>query len=131
MDNNKAEKEKYIKLNFLKKVWYCISKFEKYPEMAALGVGKAISYFSCLILLFSIIYTLIITFYINNIKEFDEPNLNFSQKVVKVLIEEDENQEQIVELTDSLLEESKTSTNVTIFISIDFISLWNCYMCYC
>ena len=46
---NKKKSEKLYKEKgivfapFYKKVWYSISKFEKYPEMATEGVGRAFS----------------------------------------------------------------------------------------
>ena len=57
MENKDTQRESFMKLNLLKKIWYSISKFEKYPEMAALGVKKAIIYFTELMLIFSAIYT--------------------------------------------------------------------------
>lgn len=38
------EKEEDIKINFFKKIWYSITKFEKYPSMAAEGLKRAIKY---------------------------------------------------------------------------------------
>lgn len=38
-----------------KKVWYSITKFERYPEMATEGVGRAVRYLMWLILMFSIL----------------------------------------------------------------------------
>ena len=40
MKNN----EEIVNINFFKKVWYSITKFEKYPEMATEGLGKAVKY---------------------------------------------------------------------------------------
>lgn len=57
-----TEKEPSLKTGFLKKVWYSITKIEKYPEMAAQGAGKAMSYLmkivACiaLVLCFGLIY---------------------------------------------------------------------------
>lgn len=47
-----GEKEEVVNINFFKKVWYSITKFEKYPVMAAEGFGKALTY---LIILTSIV----------------------------------------------------------------------------
>ena len=52
-DNTKAEKEP--KIGFFKKVWYSITKIEKYPDMAAQGVGSAISYLAKVILILAIV----------------------------------------------------------------------------
>ncbi len=57
-----TEKEPSLKTGFFKKVWYSITKIEKYPEMAAQGVGKAMSYlmkivaFIALVLCLGLIY---------------------------------------------------------------------------
>lgn len=52
-DNTKAEKEP--KMGFFKKVWYSITKIEKYPDMAAQGVGSAISYLAKVIIILAIV----------------------------------------------------------------------------
>ena len=36
--------EEYKPIGFFKKIWYSVTKIEKYPAMAAEGVGRAISY---------------------------------------------------------------------------------------
>ena len=38
------EENKTKNINFFKKLWYSITKFEKYPEMAAEGIRSAIKY---------------------------------------------------------------------------------------
>ena len=48
LENNK-------KINFFKKVWYSITKFEKYPDMAAEGVYNAIKYLAILMIILSIL----------------------------------------------------------------------------
>ena len=40
MKNN----QKIVNIGFFKKVWYSITKFEKYPEMATEGFGRALKY---------------------------------------------------------------------------------------
>lgn len=50
-----AENNEEKKLGFFKKVLYSISKFEKYPEMAAEGVPRAFKYLAQVMLIFSII----------------------------------------------------------------------------
>ena len=36
--------EEIVNIGFFKKVWYSITKFEKYPEMATEGFGRAFKY---------------------------------------------------------------------------------------
>ena len=60
-DNKKEVKEQnneeinILKPNFFKKVWYSITKIEKYPEMAAQGLGNAIKYIAKLVVILAII----------------------------------------------------------------------------
>lgn len=46
------------KINFFKKVWYSISKFEKYPIMAAQGLGSAIKYLIIIVAIVSVFLTI-------------------------------------------------------------------------
>lgn len=52
-ENNEEKIEK--KISFFKKAIYSVSKFEKYPEMAAEGVPRAFKYLAQVMLIFSII----------------------------------------------------------------------------
>lgn len=54
-ENEKSDNEKIKSENFFKKVWNSITKIEKYPDMAAEGVGKAITYISKLVALVAIV----------------------------------------------------------------------------
>ena len=50
---DKEENEiKQKKLGFFKKIWYSITKFEKYVEMSSEGVGKALKYLLKLVTIF-------------------------------------------------------------------------------
>ena len=99
MESNEQIRQQFFKMNFFKKVWYSISKFEKYPEMAALGVKRAILYFIEIVLIMSIIFTGIYVYYIKNIAEFDNEELNFSEKLAIELTRNSkiENKETIIE----------------------------------
>lgn len=73
------EKENAVSLNFFKKVWYSITKFEKYPVMAAEGLANAIKYLLTIIVLITII-TLFNSLMemqktINNLAEYIEQNI--------------------------------------------------------
>lgn len=50
MDKN----EEVVKIKFLKKIWYSITQFEKYPVMATEGLGRAIKYLIMLTAIVSI-----------------------------------------------------------------------------
>ncbi len=56
--NNKQLKDEKLKLGFFKKVWYSITKIEKYPDMAAEGLGKSISYLAKIVLILAIVLCL-------------------------------------------------------------------------
>ena len=78
MEQNKEIK--FSKIGFFKKIWLSITKFEKYPEMATEGVGRAFLYLSQLILIFSIIIMIGFMYNFNNelnqIKKFVNDNIN-------------------------------------------------------
>ncbi len=124
MESNQSKKEQYLKLNFFKKIWYSISKFEKYPELAALGVKKAIIYFTELIIIFCAVYTGSYVYYLQNVATFEEENLSLSQKVIKTMIKEagvdNEQTNQALEIANNY---SDTTMIGTLFIS-SFISFF-------
>ena len=57
-EKNKENKENEINTGFFKKVWYSITKIEKYPNMSAQGLGKALTYLVKIISIFAIIICL-------------------------------------------------------------------------
>ena len=124
MESNQSKKEQFLKLNFFKKIWYSITKFEKYPELAALGVKKALIYFTELIVIFCVIYTGSYVYYVQKVETFEEENLSFSQKVIKTMVKETGSEnEQInhaLEIADNY---SGPSMVGALFISA-FISFW-------
>lgn len=92
-------KSKKNKKSFFKKIWYSITKIERYPEMAIDGVGKAVAYLAKLVIIISIILSAWLTYqtytelnkgldYLKN--EFP----NFSYKEGKLNVEN--NQEPII-----------------------------------
>ena len=67
---------------FITKIWYSMTKFEYYPEMAAHGVPRALIYLAKLMAIFSIIFTAIVFIYVNrtiNVEEQKE-EVTFVQK---------------------------------------------------
>lgn len=58
--NNKKTKNEEIfsEKNFFKKVWYSIIKIEKYPDMAAQGLGKAINYLCKIVAILAVVLSL-------------------------------------------------------------------------
>ena len=91
---NEGEKEEdvnkeeivVVPLGFFKKLWYSITKFEKYPELATNGVGRAIKYLIQLIAIFAIVLVIGITYNFSKVVnkgieyiENDLPNLSYQE----------------------------------------------------
>ena len=55
-----------FKKGFFKKVWYSITKIEKYGEMATEGVARALSYLSKLTIILAIVLSVWVTFQTSN-----------------------------------------------------------------
>lgn len=68
IEENKEETN-ILKTNFFKKVWYSITKIEKYPEMAAQGLGKAISYGMKIIAILAVVLCLGIVYETYNLMQ--------------------------------------------------------------
>lgn len=89
------EENKTQKINFFKKLWYSITKFEKYPDMAAEGLQKAIIYLSILVSIvtvFIMINSLIeMNKLVNNLASYIEINVpEFSYKDGQISMEIEE-----------------------------------------
>ena len=59
--------EEKLKVNFFKKMWNSIVKIEKYPDMAAEGVPRAIKYLSQLVLIVSLVLSFGMLYQTNSI----------------------------------------------------------------
>lgn len=57
-ENPKNNNENELNMGFFKKVWYSITKIEKYPNMSAQGLGKAISYLAKIVAIFAVVFCL-------------------------------------------------------------------------
>ena len=127
MEQNSVKKEEFLKLNFFQKVWYSVTKFERYPEMAALGVKKALIYFTELIVVFSILFTLIFVYYASNIAELEEENLTTSQKILQVLANDSQIQGQdtnLQEMINSVAVDTPETVILTSLFLGNFISYY-------
>ena len=58
LENENNQNKKIKEPGFFKKVWYSITKIERYPEMAAQGLGKAFSYICKVVAILAIILCL-------------------------------------------------------------------------
>ena len=87
-------KQKKQRIPNFKKIGYSITKFEKYPDMAAEGVGRAFSYLAFLGLLVAIVLSICVTFQIRDIiKQSAE---YFDKNVTAVRYKDGELQAEIV-----------------------------------
>ncbi len=93
MEENKEEvkTEKTKKDGFFKKVWYSVTKIEKYPDMAAEGVGRALTYLLKLIVCLSIIMVLSTLYQTYNLMQDaisyiqnDFPNFSYENGILTV-----------------------------------------------
>jgi len=86
MENN--EEVKIKKLNFFKKMWYSITNFEKYPYMAAEGVGRAISYLIGITAIFVLVVSISVVYKSLNIIEEkltnEVPEISYSNNQLTV-----------------------------------------------
>ena len=69
--------EEVVNIPKYKKFWYSITKFERYPEMATEGVGRAFGYLAWLIFIFSIILA---TAFIIKFTGLAKKGINFLEK---------------------------------------------------
>ena len=113
-NNNKQQNEEY-NISFFKKIIYSICKFEKYPEMAALGVKKALIYLAEIIIIFSVFYTIIFIKYINN--NTTEKNVSLSKQMVTIIEKERNLNEQERQKFDYIINRNEVS-DVSIIGSI-------------
>lgn len=86
-----SEQNKIKKIGFFKKVWYSITKFERYPEMATEGVGSAFAYLAKLMLIFSVILVIGMIYNLNQtlqqgMKYVDEnfEEINYKDGILQV-----------------------------------------------
>ena len=65
-ENPKNNNETELNMGFFKKVWYSITKIEKYPNMAAQGLGKAISYLAKIVAILAVVFCLGVVYQTHN-----------------------------------------------------------------
>lgn len=92
------EKEEVVNINFFKKIWYSITKFEQYPAMATEGLKRAIKYLimlTAIVTIFILIGTLLqmktligdFSKYVQeNIPEFSYSDGNLSMEMTETII---------------------------------------------
>lgn len=104
--------EKLEKIGFFKRVWYAITKIEKYPEMSSHGLRKSIGYLAKVVLMITIILCVGILYQTHNLiqegvqylkSEF--PEFAYQEGILKV-----EKEEQIV-VEDTILGKVIIDTN--------------------
>ena len=95
MEEKEDEKYRVVNINFFKKVWYSITKFEKYPEMATEGLGRALKYLTMMCAFITVFMT--ISSFIEmkkvvfNLSEYIEQNIpEFSYEDGKIQMDTEE-----------------------------------------
>ncbi len=102
--------EQEIKKGFFRRIWYSLTKIEKYPNMAAEGLGKSLTYLTGLLLLCSIVFSIAIMFKINN----------FDELLVQSGLQETQQQE--------IMEYINSTEKVPLYATIFGISLMSSYL---
>ncbi len=94
-ENENVEVKEIKKINFFKKIWWSITKINKYDELAGDGLGSAIRYFFILVLILSIILTIVATYIQSTVindamKYLDEtlPEMTFANNELTVETDE-------------------------------------------
>ncbi len=92
---NKEEKDTQLKKGFFKKIWYSIDKVDKYSELAAEGLGRALKYLTILIIILACIASIRTVYVtvktINQVASYIDktvPELNFKDGKLSVDSEE-------------------------------------------
>ena len=129
MNEENANQEKKTKTNFFSKVWYSITKIEKYPEMASNGFGKAFSYLCKLVIILAIVLCVGTIYQTNTLikqgvdyLEKDFPDFNYKDGILNV------NSEQMLEFSgiesvaDKIIIDTKTEDEATINQYIQSVS---------
>lgn len=115
MKKEENKEENSLKIGFFKKVWYAITKIEKYPDMAAEGFGKTIGYLAKIVAIFSIVFCLGMMYQTHNMIQEgvnylkDEfPEFSYQDGILKVESE----QEIIISEEDSFVGKTIIDTKV-------------------
>lgn len=61
------ETKKNMKINFFKRIWYSISKIEKYPDMAAEGFKRALGYLVKIVAILTVVVCIGMIYQTNNL----------------------------------------------------------------
>ena len=80
-----------IKIPFWKKIWYSITKIEKYPEMSAQGFGKAVGYLALIVAILTVVICIGVVYQLNSelkrgidYLQNDFPDFSYSNGELKV-----------------------------------------------
>lgn len=91
-----SKKEETVKINFFKKIWYSITKFEQYPAMAVEGFKRAMGYLVMLTAIVTIFITigsiLQLKTVVNELAKYIQDNIpEFSYEEGKISMNTEEN----------------------------------------
>ena len=129
MNEENANQEKKTKTNFFSKVWYSITKIEKYPEMASNGFGKAFSYLCKLVIILAIVLCAGTIYQTNTLikqgvdyLEKDFPEFSYKDGILSVNLEQMLEFSGVESVADKIIIDTKTEDEATINQYIQSVS---------
>ena len=122
------EEEEYKPIGFFKKIWYSVTKIEKYPAMAAEGVGRAISYCCKIMAIIAIVIGAGMVYQISNMVadginylQNDFPDFSYKDGILDVQTDEVLKISPENSIVGKIIVDTKTEDNATINEYIDEI----------
>ena len=120
--------EEYKPIGFFKKIWYSVTKIEKYPAMAAEGVGRAISYCCKIMAIIAIVIGAGMVYQISNLVadginylQNDFPDFSYKDGILDVQTDEVLKISPENSIVGKIIVDTKTEDNATINEYIDEI----------
>lgn len=120
--------EEYKPIGFFKKIWYSVTKIEKYPAMAAEGVGRAISYCCKIMAIIAIVIGAGMVYQISNMVadginylQNDFPDFSYKDGILDVQTDEVLKISPENSIVGKIIVDTKTEDNATINEYIDEI----------
>ena len=127
MENDNKIKKEELNFSFLKKIWYSICKFERYPEMAALGIKQALVYLTEIIIILSILYTMIFIRYIKIKNNFTQNDMTLSKQIL-VMIEKDRDLDEKEKEAFDYIMNKDGDTDIILLILTCFVVFFSLYI---
>ena len=115
MKDENIKQEKNLSTKFFPKVWYSITKIEKYPEMATQGFGKAFSYMCKLVVILAIVLCIGTIYQTNSLikqgidyLEKDFPDFSYKDGILNVNSEQKLEFSNVESIADKIIIDTNT-----------------------